>query len=99
MKITKPAEVVSVCDLCHRADTYLQVCWTCGKEFCLSCRGQVAASYGFLTICHDCQDRPDVHAVCERYAKRLMPIFQERDAKLKKLRKKKPAAVDSPAET
>ena len=89
MKIQKPATEIEICDLCHRENQFLQICWICGKEFCLACQGRISCSYGFTRICGDCATRRDAIDICERYAKRLTPIFQERDAKLKKLRKRK----------
>jgi hypothetical protein len=89
MKITKPSAEVEVCDLCHREDCYLQTCAACGKEFCLTCEGTMGGSYGFVYVCRDCSRREDVKKICQRYSDRLSPIFQERQQKLRRLRKKK----------
>ena len=84
MRITKPAEIVEVCDFCQRSDL-LATCHVCGREFCLSCRGHVIASWGFIVLCRECAEREDVFQVCNCYAEQLTPIFRERIAALKRL--------------
>lgn len=84
MKITRPAKEVEVCDFCQ-SDSYLQECHVCHKKYCLVHDGLVAGSFGFTTICRDCARRVDVHVVCEKYAKRLAPIYKARNEALKRL--------------
>ncbi len=91
MKKTIHSHVVECCDLCQRGECLLQTCIVCGRQYCLGCQGTVTDSYGFLDVCCDCADRDDVTAVCETYAERLEPIFQQRDAAVKRLgRRRKP---------
>lgn len=84
MEITIPEKTQHVCDSCHR-DGFLETCHVCGQEFCLTCQGTVAASWGFTTLCRVCSGRDDVEKICERFAKKMTPLFKSRDAALKRL--------------
>ncbi len=85
MKITRPAQTVEVCDICRVSSRFLQTCDVCGNQFCLSCEGTVAASWGFTRICRDCAKADVVRAVCAKFAKRLTPIYRAREKALRKL--------------
>jgi hypothetical protein len=91
-----PAREARVCDFCGR-EALLNECWVCGREFCLTDEGTVQGSYGFTRICRDCADYRTVESICQRYARKLAPIFAERDRELKRLRRvratKKPPAT------
>ena len=93
MKITKPQIEIEVCDLCGREAGYLLECTTCGKQYCLTCEGIVPKSWGYTNLCRKCSGRNDVKAVCQKYAEQLTPIFGNRNAALKRLRKKAAAAA------
>ena len=84
MKTTVPAKEIEVCDFCHR-DGYLQNCWVCGRQFCLSDEGTVAGSFGFTKVCRACSLRDDVGLVCDKFAKLIAPILRKRDAALQRL--------------
>jgi hypothetical protein len=83
--VRQPAKTIEVCDRCQVGTHCLQTCCVCRKRFCLTCEGSVAGSWGFTRLCRDCARRPDVQEVCAAAAKRLTPIFKDRDATLKKL--------------
>lgn len=84
MKTNLPARELEVCDFCHR-EGYLQDCWVCGKQFCLSDEGTVVGSFGFTKVCRVCSSRDDVQLVCGKFAKLIGPILRKRDAALKNL--------------
>ena len=75
MKITQPKREIEVCDHCHR-EGFLTRCWVCGGQYCLTCDGTVARSWGFTDLCRACAKREDVVEVCRRYADQLTPIYQ-----------------------
>jgi hypothetical protein len=91
MQVTIPEKTAEVCDFCH-CEGPLQECHVCKRQFCISHSGFLGLSWGFLTLCRECVEREDVQRICERYAKQLTPIFQERNAVLKRLGRK-PSAV------
>lgn len=82
MKITKPAEMVEVCDRCQCAG-YLETCIVCGKQYCLSCRGMIAGCWVSPDICRSCAEREDVITVVKTSATMITPIIQNRDKKLR----------------
>ncbi|MHC4592711.1 MAG: hypothetical protein ACYS8L_08470 [Planctomycetota bacterium] len=86
MKIKQPAKEVEVCDFCHRED-YLQRCSVCRRQFCLADEGTVPGSYGFTTLCRTCAAREDVQRVCKQHASEMTPIFERREAALRRLPK------------
>lgn len=85
MKTTHPAREVEVCDFCRR-EGFLTECDVCGRQYCLTDEGTVAGSYGFTNVCRDCSRQQRVQEICDKYAVHLRPIFQQRDAALKRLR-------------
>lgn len=85
MRVKQPAKTLEVCDRCLVNSHGLRECHACGKLFCPTCEGVVQGSWGFTQLCRVCSGRPDVLAVCDEAAKRLTPIFLDRDATLKKL--------------
>jgi hypothetical protein len=87
-KVKVPAKVVDVCDLCRRETRALTECDVCGRSYCLTCDAIVMGCMIQLRACRDCGKRDDVKAVVERYAKKFRPIYRQRTAALKRLRKK-----------
>lgn len=85
MKINKPAEEVEICDFCRREIGILQTCPVCRKQYCLTCEGCVAGSWGFLDICRECSDREDVVAIALKYADQITPIIKERQTELENM--------------
>jgi hypothetical protein len=85
MKRTIPERTIEVCDSCGR-EGYLQTCVACGGKYCLTDDGIVPGSFGFVDVCRDCGKRDDVRAICDRYSKKLAPIFRARQLALGKLR-------------
>lgn len=87
MKITKPREVVEVCDICRRGG-FLQTCVVCGQRYCLTCHHAMSGSWVSPDICEECAKRDDVIAMVARYAKQITPIIKKRTAALVRLGKK-----------
>lgn len=86
MKVKRPAETIKVCDFCRRPERFLTECWSCGKEYCLTCDATIAGSYGFHRLCKQCGERDDVQRVCNQYASKLQKIFKQRDDTLRQLK-------------
>ena len=84
MKRTIQKHEVEVCDFCNH-EGYLQKCWVCKREFCLTHEGTGPASWGFTTICQACAGREDVRRVCDKCAAKVTSIFQARYKALKRL--------------
>ena len=67
MKVKVPPREISVCDFCNR-EGYLQKCWCCEREFCLSCQATIPQSYGFTQVCRICREKkPEVRKICDRF--------------------------------
>ena len=64
-----------------------------GGRFCLLDEGTVSQSWGFTRLCLACAVRPEVIAICGKYADQLTPIFRKRTAALKRLGKRIRASV------
>lgn len=95
MKIRIPAKTVEVCYICHH-EGFLENCTVCKRKYCIVHESTVAGSYGFTHVCRNCGQRQDVQDVCQRYAERLTPIFNQRQTALKKLPKSnKPESAKS----
>lgn len=90
MKTEIPARQVEVCDLCGR-EGFLKTCDVCGRQYCLVDDGVVTGSWGFTDLCRICAARPDVTKICERFAKKLAPLFLARRDALRKLPKEEAA--------
>lgn len=86
MKQTLPAKEIEVCDICHR-EGYLEVCVTCGKQYCITHQATISGSYGFLHLCCKCGKRDDVKEIAEKYSDKLYDIYQERKAAFQALPK------------
>ena len=84
MKCKVPAREIKVCDFC-RLEGFLEACCVCGKEYCLTCHGIVAGSYGFHKLCRECACLTAVQQVCDRYAKKMALLFAARDKALARL--------------
>lgn len=88
MKQRVPAKMVLVCDICHRQDGYLTKCLVCGREYCLLCRGIISGCMIMPDICRECDDKPEVKTLVDKYADKIVPIVRQRDAALKRLGEK-----------
>lgn len=86
-KITVPEKEVEVCDRCEN-DGFLQTCIVCGDRYCLGCQGHVGGSWHGPDLCRQCAHRDDVIDLVQQYARQMTPIFQKRDAALKRMRRK-----------
>ena len=98
MRTTIPQKTVEVCDFCNR-EGYLRECHVCGRSFCLVDEGLVGQCWGFTKLCCECSQRDDVGKICERYAKRLAPLYRQRERALKRLRRTKDAGTEPAAAT
>lgn len=85
MKVTKPAEEIEVCDICHR-DAYLQTCIVCGGRYCLTHQAIIPGCWVKPIVGRCCQDRDDVQAIVARFSERITPMIEARAVALRALR-------------
>lgn len=76
MKVIKPAEEVTQCDICHRT-IYTIECIVCGSDYCLSDGALVAGCWVPAQVCRKCAEKDSVKKVFERYAAFITPIIKE----------------------
>lgn len=84
MKITIPAKVKEVCDICH-GDGFLQTCLTCKGRYCLTCDAIMAGCVHEVDVCRKCSDRQDVQILVKRWAPRISAVIKKRDNQLRHL--------------
>jgi len=82
MKITRPAEEVELCDVCHRESTYFDTCKSCARRYCITCDGKITGCIHRLDICRICETDKRVNDIAKKYAPLLSDILRKRDKEL-----------------